>query len=158
MLLSDPQCISRWGHFLYGILSKFTLKTSDNGGWSSLPFNTNLYRVFSELGLVTLTMTKTCWNWERTVRGEKGWAPGSWNTMVTMSLPMWRFRSSCKPTVKYKLCYNSVLCCNYTTNWIPATAKLGKLQPFSVLGIVNYGHSKLYGHCKLQAWQAIWAL
>ena len=99
-------------------------------GLYNLPFNTNLYRVFSEFGLVTLTMTKTCWNWERTVRGEKGWAPGSWNTMVTMSLPMWRFRSSCKPTVKYRLCYHIVLCCDYTTNWIPATAKLGKLQPF----------------------------
>lgn len=28
------------------------------------------------------------------VVGEKGLLPGSWNTMVTMSLPMWRFRRS----------------------------------------------------------------
>lgn len=26
--------------------------------------------------------------------GQKGLLPGSWNTMVTMSLPMWRFRRS----------------------------------------------------------------
>lgn len=28
------------------------------------------------------------------VVGQKGLLPGSWNTMVTMSLPMWRFRRS----------------------------------------------------------------
>lgn len=42
-------------------------------------------------GLWTLTMTNTCWKWERMFFGVKGKAPGSWNTMVTMSLPMCRF-------------------------------------------------------------------
>ena len=41
-------------------------------------------------------MMKTCWKWERTPCGVKGSAPGSWNTMVTMSFPMWRFLSSCR--------------------------------------------------------------
>lgn len=40
------------------------------------------------------TMMKTCWKWERTFCGVKGNAPGSWKMMVTMSLPMWRFRSN----------------------------------------------------------------
>lgn len=37
------------------------------------------------------TTRNMCWKWERMVVGQKGLLPGSWNTMVTMSLPMWRF-------------------------------------------------------------------
>lgn len=37
---------------------------------------------------------KTCWKWERMDFGVKGSAPGSWNTIVTMSLPMCRFLSN----------------------------------------------------------------
>lgn len=40
------------------------------------------------------TTRNTCWKCERMVVGQKGLLPGSWNTMVTMSLPMWRFRRS----------------------------------------------------------------
>lgn len=39
-------------------------------------------------------MMKTCWKWERMDFGVKGRAPGSWNTIVTMSLPMCRFLSN----------------------------------------------------------------
>lgn len=41
------------------------------------------------------TTMNMCWKWERMVVGQKGLLPGSWNTMVTMSLPMWRFLRSC---------------------------------------------------------------
>ena len=39
---------------------------------------------------------KMCWKWERMQRGEKGSQPSSWKITVTMSLPMCRFRSSCR--------------------------------------------------------------
>ncbi len=38
---------------------------------------------------------KTCWKCERMFFGVKGSAPGSWNITVTMSFPIWRFRSNC---------------------------------------------------------------
>lgn len=50
--------------------------------------------MLSEQGLCTRTMMKTCWKCERMALGVKGWAPGSWNTIVTMSFPMCRFLSS----------------------------------------------------------------
>lgn len=53
------------------------------------------YCVLSEQGLTARTTMKTCWNCERIFFGVNGWAPGSWKTMVTISLPMWRLRSSC---------------------------------------------------------------
>ena len=55
---------------------------------------TNLYWVFSVQGLWALTIMKTCWNCDLML-GMNGSAPGSWNTMVTISLPMWRFLGSC---------------------------------------------------------------
>lgn len=45
-------------------------------------------------GACARTTRNTCWKCERMVVGQKGLLPGSWNTMVTMSLPMWRFRRS----------------------------------------------------------------
>lgn len=36
-------------------------------------------------------MTNTCWKWDLMFLGVKGRAPGSWNTMVTISLPMCLF-------------------------------------------------------------------
>lgn len=45
-------------------------------------------------GASARTTRNTCWKWERMVVGQNGLLPGSWNTMVTMSLPMWRFRRS----------------------------------------------------------------
>jgi len=67
-------------------------KVMDSKGVNS----TYLYMVLSLHGLWTLTMMNTCWNWERTDLGVKGGAPSSWNTMVTISLPMWRLRSNWK--------------------------------------------------------------
>jgi len=45
-------------------------------------------------GASARTTRNICWKCERMVVGQKGLLPGSWNTMVTMSLPMWRFRRS----------------------------------------------------------------
>lgn len=54
-----------------------------------------LYCVFSEHGLTACTTMNTCWKWLRICLGLKGGAPGSWKIMVTISLPMCRFRRSC---------------------------------------------------------------
>jgi len=59
------------------------------------PSLTYRYCVLSVQGLTARTTIKTCWNCERIFFGVNGWAPGSWKTMVTISLPMWRLRSSC---------------------------------------------------------------
>ena len=53
-----------------------------------------VYWVWSVLGFCTRTTINTCWKWDRMVFGEKGRAPASWNTIVTMSFPMWRFRNN----------------------------------------------------------------
>lgn len=45
-------------------------------------------------GACARTTRNTCWKCERMVAGQKGLLPGSWNTMVTMLLPMWRLRRS----------------------------------------------------------------
>ena len=46
-----------------------------------------------------LTTTKTCWNCDRMFLAQKGFASGSWNITVTMSLPMWRLRNNCIVTI-----------------------------------------------------------
>lgn len=50
--------------------------------------------MWSVLGSWTLTMMNTCWNCDRTDVMSKGKLPGSWNTTVTMSLPMCLFLSN----------------------------------------------------------------
>lgn len=55
---------------------------------------TNLYLTCSVHGLCTRMIINTCWYCDRIAFGVNCIAPGSWNTSVTMSLPMWRFRSS----------------------------------------------------------------
>jgi hypothetical protein len=58
------------------------------------PFFPYLYLVGSVFEQWARTMMNTCWNCERTDFGVNGSAPGSWNTIVTMSLPICRFRNS----------------------------------------------------------------
>uniref|UniRef100_A0A2M3ZUJ5 Putative secreted peptide n=1 Tax=Anopheles braziliensis TaxID=58242 RepID=A0A2M3ZUJ5_9DIPT len=53
------------------------------------------YCVCSVHGCTARTIMNTCWNWLRMFLGVKGCAPGSWNTIVTMSLPICRLRSNC---------------------------------------------------------------
>lgn len=48
----------------------------------------HLYDVCCVQGACARTTKNTCWKCERMVVGQKGLLPGSWNTMVTMSLPM----------------------------------------------------------------------
>ena len=56
------------------------------------------YCVRSVLGNCTWTTMNTCWKWDRIVFGENGKAPCSWKTIVTISLPIWRFRKSWNPS------------------------------------------------------------
>ena len=56
---------------------------------------TYLYWVLGVHGLIALTTMNTCWNWDRILFGVNGWASGSWNTIVTMSLPMCLFLNNC---------------------------------------------------------------
>ena len=46
-----------------------------------------------------LTTMNTCWNCDRMFLAQNGFASGSWNITVTMSLPMWRLRNNCIVTI-----------------------------------------------------------
>ena len=47
----------------------------------------------------------TCWKWDLIFFGVNGSAPGSWNTIVTMSLPMCLFLRSCNKMENIIPCY-----------------------------------------------------
>ena len=47
----------------------------------------------------------TCWKWDLIFFGVNGSAPGSWNTIVTMSLPMCLFLRSCNKMKNIIPCY-----------------------------------------------------
>ena len=104
--LENKQIFAASSYFFFNLVKSSTFFLLNSGTLKPAPYfllcNLNSfieemtwYCVCSEQGLTTRMMIKTCWNCERMFLGVNGSAPGSWKTIVTMSFPMWRFRSSC---------------------------------------------------------------
>lgn len=75
----------------------FVCQTESRYYLSTTYYNTSVHKnlYFASLLFTSWgrTMMKTCWKFDTNVLAENGWEPGSWNTMVTISLPMWHLRS-----------------------------------------------------------------
>ena len=83
--------------------SRNSLKLLNTGGDGSggpkggTDCSLNIFSLYDLSCLLYMTRANMCWNWERALDGVKSDSSpfsNSWNTIVTMSLPMCRFRSS----------------------------------------------------------------
>ena len=155
MLLSDPQCISN------GVIS--CMESCQNSLSKHLTLGAGLV-YHSTLTCIVCSLSWGWWPWRWQRRAGTGSAQcvGRRAELLALGTRWWRCRCQCDVSAaaasqQWSTGYATTVCCAATIQ-LTESLSLGKLQPFSVLGIVNYGHSKLYGHCKLWAWQAIWAL